>query len=405
MTRTAVLAALLCAAATLAIRAQEAATLWPTRGWTVASPASQGLSGDALDAIDRGAREGVYGNVDAILVVRNGRLVADYRYDRDYREISRGHDGPIGCGEGCDDPARLHQYNYLHPRWHPYFQGTSLHTLQSVTKSIAATIIGLALEDDEIASLDAPLLPFFENRDLTGVDARLRTATLRDLLTMRTGIEWHETDRPLDDTNTTLQLERSDDWIAFTLSQPMDADPGTKWAYNSGGSALMAGVIRDATGRHIDEYAARRLFAPLGIRAFHWKRTPTTHPDTEGGLYLSAPDLAKIGYLYLRDGMWEERRLLPEGWVRDATSRHVTGAAGGWDYGYQWWVTSRGGADGVDGVDGVDIWAARGFGGQFLILIPSRDIVAVVNAWNVFGVRSRGIFEPLVEALLSDVER
>lgn len=401
MRKTTILAAALCLATVAgpgAQNANETATLWPTKGWAVARPASQGLSAEALDAIDRAARDGAYGNVDAILVTRHGRLVADYRYERDYREISRGHDGPLGCGEGCED-------------WQPYFQGTSLHTLQSVTKSIAATVIGLAIEDDEIASVDAPLLPFFADRDLSGVDARLRTATLRDLLTMRTGIEWHETDRPLDETNTTLQLEKSDDWIAFTLAQPMDADPGTKWAYNSGGSALIAGVIHEATGRHIDEYAARRLFAPLGIRAFHWKRTPTGHPDTEGGLYLSAPDLAKIGYLYLRDGMWEKRRLLPEGWVREATSRHVTGVAPGWDYGYQWWITSRGGTDspdgpgGPDGPDSVDIWAGRGFGGQWLLVIPSRDIVAVVSAWNVFGGGARGIFDPLIEALLSDGAR
>ena len=145
-----------------------------------------------------------------------------------------------------------------------------------------------------------PLLSFFKDRDLSRVDPRLQRATLADLLTMRSGIEWHEQDRPLDPTNTTVQLEWSKDWIAFTLSQPMDADPGTKWAYNSGGSALMAGIIRTATGRHIDEYANEWLFRPIGIRDFHWKKTPTGHPDTEGGLYLAADDLARIGYLYLQ---------------------------------------------------------------------------------------------------------
>lgn len=361
----------------------------------MATPASQGLSAERLDAIDRDAKAGVYGHVDAILVTRNGRLVADFRYGRDYREISRGRQSAIGCGEGCEDEAWMHHYNYFHPRWHPYFQGTSLHTLQSVTKSIAATLVGVAIEDGEIDSVGVPLLGFFDADDhgLDRVDPRLSRATLADLLTMRTGIEWHEQDRPLDDTNTTVQLEKSDDWIAFTLKQPMDAAPGEKWAYNSGGSMLISQVIREATGRHIDEYAARALFVPLGIRAFHWKRTPTGHPDTEGGLYLSAPDLAKIGYLYLRDGMWDGTRLLPEGWVREATSRHVTGVGGGrWDYGYQWWITSR---------DGIDIWAGRGFGGQLLLVIPSRDIVAVVNAWNVFGGDARGVFEPLIEALLA----
>ncbi len=197
---------------------------------------------------------------------------------------------------------------------------------------------------------------------------------------MRSGIEWHEQDRPLDQTNTTVQLEWSKDWIAFTLGQPMDADPGTKWAYNSGGSQLLSGIIKAATGRFIDEYATEHLFSPIGIRNMHWKSTPTGHPDTEGGLYLTAADLAKIGQLYLQDGIWEGRRVLPVGWVKSATSRHVTGVAPNWDYGYQWWLTSR---------NGVDIWAGRGFGGQLLIVIPSRDVVGVIHAWNVFGGKQR----------------
>ena len=149
----------------------------------------------------------------------------------------------------------MHEFNYFHPNWHPYYQGRDVHTLQSVTKSIAATVIGVALGRGEIAALDRPFLQYFKDRDLSRVDPRLHRATLDDLLTMRSGIEWHEQDRPLDDTNTTVQLEKSQDWIAFTLSQPMDADPGTKWAYNSGGSQLMSGIIRTATGRFIDVYA------------------------------------------------------------------------------------------------------------------------------------------------------
>jgi CubicO group peptidase (beta-lactamase class C family) len=209
---------------------------------------------------------------------------------------------------------------------------------------------------------------------------------------MRSGIEWHEGDRPLDMTNTTVQLEFSKDWIQFTLDQPMDAAPGVKWAYNSGGSHLLSGIIRKATGQFIDDYAREHLFGPLGIRDFHWKRTPTGHPDTEGGLYLGAEDLAKIGYLYLRDGVWNGRRILPAGFVARATTRHVTGVGPGWDYGYQWWLTRRA---------NVDVWAGRGFGGQLLIVIPSRDIVAVVLAWNVFGGPARNPFAPLVDALVS----
>ena len=92
------------------------------------------------------------------------------------------------------------------------------------TKSIAATVIGIALGRGEIRSLDQPFLEHFGDKDLSRIDPRLRTATIADVLTMRSGIEWHEQDRPLGDTNTTIQLERSRDWIQFTLDQPMDAE-------------------------------------------------------------------------------------------------------------------------------------------------------------------------------------
>jgi hypothetical protein len=366
----------------------------PVVGWPSASPASQGLKGAPFETLDRDIRADVYGLVDRMIVVYRGRLVVNHRYVRDYRAISKGRVGPIGCGEGCTDASAMHEFNYYHPDWHPYYQGRDVHTLQSVTKSIAATVIGVALARGQITSVDRPFLDYLTEHDLSRVDPRLRRATIADLLTMRSGIEWHEQDRPLDETNTTIQLERSKDWIAFTLSQPMDADPGKKWAYNSGGSQLMSGIIKTATGRFIDEYASEWLFRPLGIREFHWKKTPTGHPDTEGGLYLSADDLAKIGYLYLRDGVWNGRRILPAGWVKNATTRHATKVGGNWDYGYQWWITSRG---------GVDVWAGRGFGGQLLIVIPVHGMVGVIHAWNIFGLKARGVFEPFVDAMIASV--
>jgi hypothetical protein len=383
--------AVLLGVASLALAPQPARS-WPTARWPVSTPESEGMKPDTFAALDRDATAGAFGNLDRLFVTRHGRVVFDRRYRHDYREISRGRTGPLGCGEGCTDASAMHEFNYYHPRWHPYYEGGGVHTLQSVTKSIAATTIGIALRRGQIRGLDVPFLSFFADRDLSRVDPRLRRATLDDLLTMRSGIEWHEGDRPLDDTNTTVQLEKSDDWIAFTLRQPMDSDPGAKWAYNSGGSQLLSGIIRKATGTFIDAYADETLFRPLGIREFHWKKTPTGHPDTEGGLYLSAEDLAKIGYLYLRGGEWEGARILTPEWVRAATSRHATGLAGGWGYGYQWWVTER---------SGVDVWAGRGFGGQLLLVIPARDIVAVVYAWNIFGSPARPVFEPFLSALLS----
>ncbi len=378
-----------------AIAAQD--TPWPTNGWAVSTPSEQGLSAEPLAALHGAIEAGTYGYIDRLLIVRNGHLVMNERYDNDYREISRGFKGDLGCGaDACDGPADVHQYNYYHPDWHPFHQGRNVHSLQSVTKSIAATLIGVALGQGDIESLAAPVLSFFADYDLTDPDDRLRRATLEDLLTMRLGMEWHEVDRPIGPDNTTLQLEWSDDWIQFTLDQPMEAEPGEKWVYNSGASHLMSGIIKQATGRYIDEYAEQHLFRPLGITEYYWKKTPKGYPDTEGGLYLEAEDLARLGYLYLNDGVWDGRRILPEGWVAVATARQVddiapSNASNDRGYGYQWWRLDRG---------GVEVWAGLGFGGQYLIVIPERDLMGVVNSWNVFGGNRTPILDPFIDALL-----
>jgi CubicO group peptidase (beta-lactamase class C family) len=369
-----------------------------THGWPVSTPDAQGLNPAPLRAIIEKAQSGTFGNADRLVVIRNGMLVIDETFVRDYKEISRGKRTPIGCGtDACKDSTEVYQFNYLHPEFHPWWHGSELHTLQSVTKSVTATLFGVALERGEMKDVMSPLLSYFDKYDLSKADPRLRKATLADLLTMRSGIEWHENDRPLDSTNTTLQLEGSKDWIRFTLSQPMDAEPGTKWVYSSGGSALMAEVLRRVTGMHVDEYAKQHLFGPLGIMTFAWKKTPTGHPDTEGGLYLAALDLAKIGQLYNDDGVWNGKRILKAGWARDATDRrvdHTNPNPASPGYGYQWWRYDR---------RGIDVWAGNGFGGQFLIVIPAHRIVAVSNSWNVFGTPASSILNPLIDALLDSV--
>ena len=395
MTPKTLLAALALAGTVTAALAAQAPK--PANGWPAATLESQQLDPAPLRDIVSKAQAGTFGNADRLVVIRNGKLLLDEHFARDYREISKGKSSPIGCGiDACKDSSQINHYNYLHPTFHPFWRGTQAHTLQSVTKSVAATVIGVAMQRGDIKSVQTPLLSFFTKYNLSKVDPRLRKATLADLLTMRSGIEWHETDRPLDSTNTTLLLEQSNDWIQFTLDQPMDSDPGTKWVYNSGGSALMAEVIRSSTGKHVDEYAKQYLFGPLGITSFHWKRTPTGHPDTEGGLYLNPLDLAKIGQLFIDDGVWQGKRLLPAGWAKEAAGRIVDhtnpSAPQSPGYGYQWWRYDR---------RNTEIWAGNGFGGQFLLVLPQYKLIAVTNNWNVFGVPPQmGILNPLIEAVL-----
>ncbi|MCL7971776.1 MAG: beta-lactamase family protein [marine benthic group bacterium] len=367
------------------------------QGWPRGAPSDAGLDPAPLTELSAEVLAGDFGYIDRMLVVADGRLVFDERFENDYAEISRGRSGPIGCGvDACEAPGDVHDFNYLHPDRHPFYRGREVHTLQSVTKSVTSTLIGIAIQRGLIAGVDVPVFDLLPSYDLSALDPRVRDATLEDLLTMRIGIEWHETDRPLDDTNTTLQLEKSDNWVRFTLSQPADSDPGAMWAYNSGASHLMSAIIGETTGLSTAEFAEAYLFGPLGIQDYHWKQDPQGLQDTEGGLYLAAEDLARIGWLYLQDGVWEGERLLPEGWVTAATARQVDDVAPlnpnwNWGYGYQWWR--------LDASD-LAVWAGLGFGGQNLLVIPERGLVGVINSWNVFGPKPPLVI-PFIDAMIA----
>jgi CubicO group peptidase (beta-lactamase class C family) len=351
--------------------------------WQRISFEAAGLDASPLLALDSAVRAGEFDNVDRLVVVRDGMLLFSERYARNYDSISSGFD------------MRPHQFNYQHPDWHPFYMGGDLHSLQSVTKSVTSALIGIAIGRGEIEGVDVSLLELLGDYDTSATDERLADATLEDLLTMRLGIEWHEQDRPIGPENTTLQLEFSNDWVEFTLSQPMDAAPGSRFVYNSGASHLMSAILRTATRRTVDLYAEEHLFGPLGIRSYHWKREPAGLPDTEGGLYLEAEDLARFGQLYLDDGVWQGVRLLPEGWVAASISRHVEDVAPedpnrNAGYGYQWWRVDR---------ESVEVWAGLGYGGQYLFVLPAQRIVGVANSWNVYGPHTP-VFGAFLNALI-----
>lgn len=189
---------------------------WPTDGWPVAEPSSEVLDPAALEQLSSELAAGDHGNVDAFLVIRNGRLVHDGRYEVDYVEASRDFD------------QTPHQYNYYHPDWHPFYQGRAVHTMQSVTKSWTSALIGVAIERGEIESVSVPGLSFFEDRSFDDPDGRKATMTLQDLLTMRAGFEWDESTVPYTDPrNDCAALEASEDWIQFVLDKPLSHDPGS----------------------------------------------------------------------------------------------------------------------------------------------------------------------------------
>jgi CubicO group peptidase (beta-lactamase class C family) len=361
---------------------------WPTQGWPASTPAAVGLDPASLAAFDAELASGKYGYVDSMLVIRNGQVVYDRSYTHDYDRIYGRRattSGPLNV-----DPAG--PYNYFNPDWHPYYRRGDLHTLQSVTKSVASAVIGIAMARSEFPELDTPVLRFFDTAKLANLDDRKRRISLRHLLTMTAGLDWNEDVPYYDPQNTASQMEARTDWVRFVIDRPMAHEPGTVFAYNSGASQLLSHVFRKATGTDIDTYAATHLFKPLGIRHSYWKRTPTGLADTEGGLYLRPRDLAKIGYLFLRNGVWDGQPILRAEWVKTS----VAEARRGSEYGFQWWLVRYGSPP-----DGL-AWAGNGFGGQRLIVVPEHDLVLVFTGWTILSpsLTSRQALEGVLRAVV-----
>jgi CubicO group peptidase (beta-lactamase class C family) len=239
---------------------------------------------------------------DSFAVFRCGKKVFERTYPQDYAKI-------YGKEAGERGPWNMRltgRYNYFDPYWHPYYHGTDLHTMQSVSKTVTSIIIGVAMQRGDFkAGLDTPVLKYFDVSKVKNVDDRKRRMTLRDLLTLSSGLEWNaEGFQTGDPKNDTSVMEGSNDWVQYTIDKPMVAEPGKVWNYNDGAAVLLGYIFQKETGQDIDDYAQKYLFAPLGIR-HEWKRTYLGVVDAEGGLYLTGSDMAKIGYLYLHDGIWD----------------------------------------------------------------------------------------------------
>jgi CubicO group peptidase (beta-lactamase class C family) len=368
---------------------------WPTKGWPTTEPRAVGLDPKVLAALDADIAASKYGYVDSLLIIRHGKVAFDRSYKHDYDRIYKEQAGTPGALNAHDPTG---PYNYFNPWWHPYYRRGDLHTMQSVTKTVTSVLIGVASARKEFPDPETPVLRFFDAAEVKNVDARKRRLTIRHLLTMSAGLDWNE-DLPYQDPNNTgSAMEASFDWVRFTIDRPMAHEPGEVFKYNSGATQLLSYIFRKATGTDIEEYAHRHLFGPLGIEHYYWKRDPTGLIDTEGGLYLRPADLAKIAYLYHRQGVWEGKVLVEPGWVKASLSPSVTVAAGKVKYGYKWWLYSYGKDNNRWA------WGGSGFGGQRPIVVPDYDLVMVVTAWDILpgrpGLTSRVAIERVIQAVV-----
>jgi CubicO group peptidase (beta-lactamase class C family) len=361
---------------------------WPTNGWAKATPASVGLDPKSLESFDADLARGKYMLVDSFQVFRCGAEVFSRKYPHDYGQIY----GKEAKEKGPLNARLTGPYNYFDPYWHPYYHGTDMHSMQSVTKTVTSVIFGVAmLRGDFKSSVDTPVLHYFDLAKVKNVDDRKRRMTLKHVLTMTTGLSWNEELAYDDPRNDASIMEALDDWVQYVIDKPMAEEPGKVFNYSSGNTELLAHIFQKETGQDIDSYAEKYLFAPLGIK-HHWKRTYLGVVDTEGGLFLNGDDLAKIGYLYLQDGMWDGKQIVSKEWVRQSLSPYID-AEEKFQYGFKWWLYP---------LNGKFVWMARGFGGQELMVFPEENLIAVFTGWEI--IKDSAPTKDLIEGLLPAVK-
>jgi CubicO group peptidase (beta-lactamase class C family) len=324
-------------------------------GWQTASLESENLHAEPIKDLIERIRDNTYKNIYSVLLVKNGKIVVEEYFPR--REGDRREQA---------------------------FKRVAPHEIHSATKSVNSILIGIAIDQHLIRGVDQRIADFFpEYADIfaDGEKAKLR---LQDLLAMAAGLDWDESTYPYTDPrNDHIRMYRGADPLRYVLERPLVAAPGTKFTYNSGLSITLGQILYKASGLRADKFADRYLFQPLGISDYYWGKIPDDIVQTGGGLHLRSRDMAKIGTLFVNGGRWQGKQIVSEAWVRQSTSNHIgTAPLPQWaqaahGYGYQWWLGSFQVGDRT-----VPFYSARGLGGQFILVFPDQQMVAVVTGWN-----------------------
>ncbi len=294
-------------------------------------------------------------NIHSLLIVKDNHLV--------YENYFEGEDEKVGQKLGYI-PHTINQ----------------LHDCRSITKSVTSCCVGIAINKGLIKNIDDPIYTYYDKKYQDKFDDKKRKITIRHLLTMTSGLEWNEDISYRDPRNTEMGMDVSSDPIEFILERSMVAEPGKVWNYNGGNTQLLAEIIKSVSGMTIDKFAEKELFLPLGIAQYDWITLKDDIPAAASGLRLRSRDLLKIGMLYLKNGIWNEKLLVGSGWVDSSLTSAIARPstkdknAG---YGFQFWTSQ----ESIQGKT-IDIQEAKGNGGQRIFLCKSLNLLVVITAGN-----------------------
>ena len=276
-----------------------------------------------------------------------------------------------------------------------YFHGygpDDLSPLQSCTKSISSLLVGLAIQEGRIASVDKPLLDFFP-QDRSSAGSGWEELTLEDLLTMSLALDWSPQE---------AQGRHGTGPEAFRriLSRDVVGKPGEDFEYVNMNVNLIAGILHEATGSHAEAFAERALFEPLGIEKWDWDYSKKDGFNLmDGSLRLRPRDMAKIGAMAMDGGVWKGEQVVDEAWIRESLTPRLSTGTPGEGYGYLWWTMNVPGPGG----ELVEVHFANGWGSQFILLFPTSDLVVVTTGGNHENGKHLAIGQVLIQELLPGV--
>ncbi len=294
-----------------------------TDDWKTASPKALGFNESLLNEGLEKAAALPYSH--SLLVVRNGKIAAE-RY--------------------------FHGYGVK-----------SANNLKSITKSVTSALIGIALEKRILKSIDEPVRAFFPDlfRELN--DPRKDRITLRNLLNMSVGIDAND-ELPGFDASEQLDQPR------YVFTRPLIFDPGAMFSYTSAYTTILSQILTDASKISTRNFAQKHLFSPLGIEIMGWSKNAAGYYLGQSSLFLTTRNMAKFGLLFLSKGRFRGRQVIPEKWVTHSTAPLIKASEGNGHYGYGWWVKAEA---------PVPFFYAWGYGGQYIYIVPSKNLIIVMT--------------------------
>jgi len=277
-----------------------------------------------------------------------------------------------------------------------YFNGETRetqHNPRSVGKSFASTMMGMAIRDGYLKSVDQPLSDFYDLRSFANYSPEKDSVKLKDLLSMCSAFDGDDNDdhSPGNEEN----MYDKDNWVKWTLDLPVSASrPRDRWHYFTAGAMLMGDILNSHVRGGLDAYTDLKLFSPLGIRDYQWAYTPQHVANTAGGIKLRALDFAKYGQLYKNAGVWQGQQVLPVEWVQKTfTKYHAIPGRTNEYYGYFFWNKTY-----QVGSTSCETWYCTGNGGNKIFVFKDQPLVIVVTA-TAYGMPYA---HPQVDRMMTD---